>query len=259
MNRQFGEPRQELFSSRAISTIFFRVKPSESYRNALERFSSMGLRGNPFRVLPVEQTAGFYAPIDAGSRVTPETIAESSSTFVQIVGQMGFGKSALLAAVQSHVEEAGSLCDRRYLAIDHDGTFEEPIEEVEVFFLDEAQRLHRKGRRAARLWRDAESGRRLIVTTHEDLRKSMGDDALTVELPRADAKLIEEVFRRRIAFSGGDPDAITLTPQAARWLATRSKGALRWVEKVLYEVFQGVEVAKKIEIDEKLLRKLPQK
>jgi hypothetical protein len=213
----------------------------------------MGLSGNPFRVVPPDEIPELYAMPPDGQGPRADEIARSSVRCVQILGEAGFGKSTLLATICALLEDEGLLCERLYLPPDHDGVFVEPADGIDVYLIDEAQRLTKKARRAARLWLD-DGARRLIVTTHEDLRRAFGDELESFEIPKADAAAIERVFRRRIEFSGGDPEAIRLTLRGARWLESESGGCLRVVENLCYELFQTLDAAQAIVIDDKLLR-----
>jgi len=230
------------------------VKPSDDHRASLERFVRMGLGGNPFRVVPPGEVASLYEPLAPSRGPRADGIAASSARFVQIIGAEGRGKSTLLSAIQPLLEEQGLTCERRFLPPDHDGRFDAPRDAAAVLLIDEAQRLRRKSRLAARSWLEV-GDRRLIVTTHEDLHRTFGDESETVELPDADAEIVDRVFRRRIVTSGGDADLIRLTPGAARWLAQASGGSLRWVERFCYELFQHIEASPRILIDERSLRR----
>jgi len=215
----------------------------------------MGLRGNPFRVLPPTELPQLYTPPLQGEGPRADEIAGSRSRFIQILGDRGFGKSTLLAAVRGRLEEAGEPCEHRYFPPTHDGGFVEPAAGASVLLVDEAQRLGRKARRAARVW--AEGGdRRLIATTHEDLRRAFGDGVETLRLEKVDARMIERVFRRRLEHAGADGESIRLTPRAARWLERAGGGCLRRVEELCYEVFQRVEPSPRLVIDDKLLERL---
>ena len=81
----------------------------------------MGLSGNPFRVVPPAEIPELYAmpPVGQGPRAVD--IARSSARCVQILGELGFGKSTLLATVCALLEDEGLLCERRYLPPHHGG------------------------------------------------------------------------------------------------------------------------------------------
>ena len=247
---------EETFLGVSRAAIFRLVKPSPDQRGGLERFARMGLSGNPFRVVPPAEIPGLYAPPLDGQGPSAADIARSGARCVQILGREGFGKSILLATVGGLLEDEGLCCERRYLPPHHDGIFVEPRGGVDVLLLDEAQRLTRKARRAARLWYDDGGQRRLVMTTHEDLRRAFGRELESLEIPAADAAAIDRVFRRRIEFSGGDSESIRLSPRGARWLESECGGCLRRVEEFCYELFQAIEATREIVIDDGLLRGL---
>ena len=206
-------------------------------REQLERFQAMGLDGNPFRVQSTQELAHRF--VDAGPQRSwsAADVVASPTGFVQIVGERGFGKSITLAAIEDGLVASKKRCRRTYLGVGHDGSFVEPAEDEEVCLIDEAQRLDREGRKAARRWL-AGGDRRLIVTTHEDLARAFGKDVETRRVEPADAHLIAAMFQRRIETCGGDPERFRLAPAAAKWLATRSGGCMRDVVSLCFKVFE---------------------
>jgi hypothetical protein len=219
---------------------------SISYR--LRRFHDLGLKWNPYRVATADELRGFYVPDASGAAIASE-IARSAERFTQIIGEAGWGKSTLLAAVRNELSAAGVAFQHVYLGPQGPFLVDPPQPPVRHLLIDEAQRLSRRGRRIAGRWLQSEVDRRLIVTTHEDLRGSVAETPVTISLRTVDVASLPRLFRRRIEWAGGAPARFVLPPETAEWLIARSRGNLRFLEMVLYEFFQSIAPAERIVVE----------
>ena len=227
------------------------IRPKANREN-LERFSKLGLEGNPFRAMNLAELAHLY--IDHGDPDCPSIgeLAQSTRTAIQILAPRGGGKSLLLAKVSEELRRLGKQAELLYCPPKKRIRFQAPEPPVKVLLIDEAQRLGRRARTHVCNW-ISESPRRLLATSHEDLGGWLGPELFTVRLPRADFDMVARFFRTRIEAAGGDSKRIRLQPAAAEWLAKRAAGNLRWVELICYEVLQELQPSQEVVIDITLL------
>src|SRR5712692_10403753 len=123
-------------------------------------FHALGFRSNPFRALTDEEWAAIV--------VLPEAIlqAAASGGHLQVLGEMGRGKTSTLLGLAEHFRHGGRFVEYEYLPIGQD-MFKSPLAGLQVFLLDEVQRLRPDERR--RLLAAARGGLRLILGSHDDL------------------------------------------------------------------------------------------
>jgi hypothetical protein len=200
-------------------------------------FHALGFRSNPFRALTDEEWAAIV--------VLPEAVLEaaSSGSHLQVLGEVGRGKTSALLGLAEHFRHAVRIVAYEYLPIGQD-TFKSPLAGLQVFLLDEVQRLRPDERR--RLLAAARGGLRLILGSHEDLTPLFTGAGLSlsaVRLKTAGRAHLESLLARRLdyfAIPNGQP-AITLDPSAVPYLEAAFGMNLRAMERFLYEVFQRLE------------------
>ena len=200
-------------------------------------FHALGFRSNPFRALTDEEWAAIV--------VLPEAVlrAVAGGGHLQVLGEMGCGKTSTLLGLAQHFRHEGRVAAYEYLPIGQD-TFKLALAGLELFLLDEVQRLRPRERR--RLLIAAHGGLRLILGSHEDLTPLFAGAGLslsTVRLEAAGPAHLETVLARRLDYFAL-PDRqprVTLDPSAARYLEATFGNNLRAMERFLYEVFQRLD------------------
>jgi hypothetical protein len=201
-------------------------------------FHALGFHSNPFRALTDEEWADIV--------VLPPAVldAAAGANHLQILGEMGRGKTSTLLGLAQQARQAGRQAVYEYLTIGQD-RFNTALPGLEVFLLDEAQRLHAAERR--RLLAAAQSGLRVILGSHEDLAPlfaTAGLRLLTVRLEAFGLGHLAAVLERRLAAAAipGRPPIVTLDSGALPYLADTFGTNLRRTEHFLYEVFQRLEM-----------------
>jgi chromosomal replication initiation ATPase DnaA len=204
----------------------------------LPSFPDIGFSCNPFRALTREEWAA--------AAVIPEAVhrALRPGGNVQILGPAGSGKSTVLLALDDKFLREGRTCAYEYIPPGC-RRFRTQTDGLEVFLLDEAQRLSRGVflllRERARLARAAASGIRLILGSHEDLRDDFRAERVelaSVRLEPPDAEQLAVLLERRLGLFAQRPDRAEFTPDSILWLLKHFGGDLRTMECFLYEFFQ---------------------
>ena len=156
---------------------------------------------------------------------------ETSRTAIQLIGQCGRGKTTRMLALASRFPGAS------YVYLPEDGPCP-AIAEGNPLLIDEAQRLPRAARR-----RVLESGLPLVLATHRDLSRSLGQFGYRIRTELIGEgntpELICRLLNRRIEasrFSDGPLPVLSL--EDARWLARRFGSDIRGIENYLYERVQ---------------------
>lgn len=202
------------------------------------RFQRLGLKRNPFGSLTQAEEDALLIPIPE-----IETWANSRKS-LQLMGERGRGKTSLLRSLLHQLTAKGqrypyeSLPEgKHFLSIPLHWPFE-------GIALDEAQRLS--------LWQKHRlfwhmRGKRLLITTHEDLRlwfRLYGLSYETVHVAQfITPARVADILARRIAFFALDGGAqVSLSQEALDWLWRRYGDDVRGTEQALYEVFQQIEV-----------------
>jgi hypothetical protein len=201
-------------------------------------FRALGFSGNPFRRLTDDEWAAVG--------VLPSELlhlAHSSSHHLQVLGAQGRGKSSCLRALATRFRRYGLRTTYEYLTPGRK-SFSASLDGLDVFLLDEAQRL--KGRERTRLLAAASPkrrGPRLVMGVHDDLTPLFSGHGLPLATVRIDSitpAYMQAVLTRRLAFFAlDDPPAITMPLDAANYLCGAFGSNLRLVERFLYEVFQS--------------------
>ncbi len=212
--------------------------PSLQLTNEFFPFEQIGFQANPFRALTDEEWAELA--------VLPSEILlalEEPEQHLQILGNMGRGKSTILRGLKAYLKYHGERTTYEYLPL---GTrhFTTTIKGLDTFLLDEAQRLWIWERRrllsAARRFRI-----RLIVSCHRDLtvlfdRYHMMTN--TIVLDRVGFDHVATLLSRRLNYFAIDDVAPShFTPEAIQYLLDQFGSDLRSMEYFLYEVFQRLE------------------
>lgn len=200
-------------------------------------FHASGFRCNPFRAL----TLGEWAEV----AMVPEPLEAALSagfSHLQILGEKGTGKTSALLALTRQWAREGRRVAYEYLP-EGRTSFHTGTDGLDVFALDEAQRLCAAERaRLLLLASGSPDRRRLVLGSHEDLAPLFSRHALPLVSVRIDTFTgahIATVLERRLDYFAlaGKPRA-TLTAGAHRYLQERFVADLRQAEHFLYEAFQ---------------------
>jgi hypothetical protein len=201
-------------------------------------FHALNLRSNPFRALTDDEWAEIVV------LPPPLAAAEQTGQHLQVLGELGRGKTSSLLGLTALLRRAGRRVAYEYLP-EGKRVFDTPLADLEAFALDEVQRLSHNERE--RLWRAAQAGLRLALGSHEDLAAAFaarGLPLVTVGLDAPDAAYLARILARRIEYFTLDParPTVTLAPEAVSALHAAYGSNRRLIERCLYEVFQEVEV-----------------
>jgi hypothetical protein len=213
-------------------------------------FRAIGYECNPFRALTVDE--------EAALTVLPAAVLDEfhgSGTHLQILGDMGRGKSATLLGLLGQAESSGLRVAYAYLPEGAD-RFQTDLGNLDLFILDEAQRLSRRERHRLleapppsplpialeRASLAQTSGFRLVLSSHADLTADFArhqQPVRTVRLESLGPEHARAVIERRLHhFALGDRPRATLTPDAHAWLTATFGDDLRATLALLYEAFQ---------------------
>lgn len=199
-------------------------------------FHALGLRGNPFRALTDAEWA------DVAVLRESFVAALDSDSHVQILGPAGSGKTTALLGMAERLTRDGRRVAYEYLP-EGRHRFRTPLADLDVFALDEAQRLDQWQRwRLLRLLRRRGRSLRLLLATHEDLTPLFARHHLPLRTTHADritaADLAAILERRLRYFALGAESPIAFAPAAVCWLHRSFGSDLRQLTYMLYEVFQ---------------------
>lgn len=206
-------------------------------------FHKLGYRRNPFGALTAEEWAAVAVLPSAAVPLL------ASAGHWQILGPMGSGKTTCLLGLQAHFVDHKRVVAYEYLP-EGQNWFETPADGLDLFLLDEAQRLRRRERR--RLMDLARSGGfRLIVSSHEDMTPLFARWQLplsTVSLAaQASPEHYQAVLARRLNYFAMPGLArVSLGETAVHFLYDTFGQNLRAAEYFLYEVWQRQETAVEI-------------
>ncbi len=210
------------------------MNPMPEARNPFFPFHALGFRGNPFRALTDEEWAE--------TAILPAVVTEAlpKGEHLQIMGSAGSGKTTTLLALQRHFQERGLRTAYEYLP-DGATTCRTDPRSLEVFLLDEAQRLSR-GARTRLISAVRASGTRLVLGTHRDLSACFAAEmpVTTVLLVVPSPARLRQILHRRMAFFALHPGAAPpISDDALETLLRACGGNLRAMEHGLYEAFQA--------------------
>lgn len=203
-------------------------------------FHSLGFSRNPFGSLTNEE----WADIAVLPEVITKAFADDSS-HLQFLGEKGQGKTTALLKLTSEFKKRAQKVVYESLRCGQQH-FETAIDDLDVFVLDEAQRLSWWQRRhLLKMVRQNESCR-LILSSHQDLRYWFAYYRLPLITIQLENHLTYQHWRtllaRRLAyFALPNADYVTLAPDAVRYLYETFGHDLRAGEWFLYEVWQRLE------------------
>jgi hypothetical protein len=202
-------------------------------------FDSVGFRANPFRRLTNDEWAAVAVLPDELLRAV-----DLGSEHVQVLGGQGRGKTTCLLGLAVRLRCSGLRVVYEYLAAGQ-GRFRTTLDGLDVFLLDEAQRLGSgERRRLLASARHARTGPRLVIGTHEDLTPTFARRGLALAIVGIDsvtATHVATVLARRLAhFAVDERPGIAFSADAVRYLCDAFGGNLRLIEGFLYEVFQSL-------------------
>lgn len=202
-------------------------------------FRKIGYRRNPFGALTAEEWAAVA--------VLPPQAAQALATgfaHLQLLGPMGVGKSTALLAVQEVFRQAGRRTTVEYLPLGK-RRFDTETAVLDVFLLDEAQRLSWRQRR--RLVSGVGNGRlQIVLSSHEDLTRVFAQKGLVLTSVDLAGEMtvdwITAVLDRRLSyFALPDQPRAILSDAAVYYLYQRFGNNLRQMEYFLYEVWQRLD------------------
>lgn len=200
---------------------------------------TLGFRRNPFGALTDEEWV-------AVAVLPPTVLALLSPGYgpVQLLGPMGSGKSTMLLKLADQFSRVGSRTAYEYLAAGEHRIKTETAD-LDVFLLDEAQRLSLRARRQLlKLVGSKNSPRfRLIFSSHKDLTPYFHWRKLPLVTLRLENTITRSQYSQMLArrldyFALPDRVHTTLAPDAIHWLYDNFAPNLRAAEYFLYEVWQ---------------------
>lgn len=199
-------------------------------------FFRFNLHRNPFGTLSRAEQVAVTVPPAAVERILTQP-----TVHIQVLGRKGRGKSTTLHYLQFRMQLAGQRT--AYERIPRwQWHYDTPTDDLDVFALDEAQRL--APWQEARLFlAQRRAGWRLIIGSHRDHRLAFalaGLPVVTVRVGRQTtlARLAEILARRLATFArGGDP-AVSFSADAVDYLHERFGSNLRRMNHALYDYFQ---------------------
>ena len=201
-------------------------------------FQRIGFECNPFRSLTREEVPRLA--------IIPEEVKKvcwESADHLQILGAAGSGKTTLLLGICGGEYWGDQVPGYEYLG-EGDQSYQTNMQAVDVFLLDEAQRLDRSS--LHRLITKANEGTRLIFSSHRDLSNEFGRDGLklkSVVIETHSRVRISKILLKRLAtFSLGDSPKVNFTGEAIDFLCQTFGSDIRAMMDLLYEVFQDLQV-----------------
>lgn len=209
-------------------------------------FEALGFHSNPFRALTDEEWATIA--------ILPPEICDAlqQDTHIQILGDAGHGKSTTLRGLVSQLGQQGKKVEYEYLPLGQHHFITPPsiIQNLDVFLLDEVQRLNRRQRN--KLFSIVTKHHvRLILGSHEDFEPRFSKNKLpitTIILDDIDPSFLGEMLTERLNyFRIGSNSPVYFEADAIDYLLDRFRRNLRLMEYYLYEVFQHLADAQKTE------------
>jgi chromosomal replication initiation ATPase DnaA len=201
-------------------------------------FIDIGFACNPFRAL--ERGEWVRAAVIPGA----VRRAVQAGGHLQILGPAGSGKTTTLLALEDEFRRAGRTCAYEYIP-PKANRFRTETKELDVFLLDEAQRLSGRilffGRQRARLARAAQAGTRLVLGSHDELAdifRAADMPLQTLRLEPPGAGRLAEILERRLSLFANRTDRAMFSEEALLWLLRNFGEDLRTMEYFLYEFFQ---------------------
>lgn len=204
-------------------------------------FHAIGYKCNPFRTLTDDEWSEIA--------ILPESIldAANTSTHLQILGEMGRGKTTTLLGLYSHFKRSNQRVAYEYIP-EGQTRFYTSLDDLGIFLLDEAQRI----KNFPQVLHLQEV--RLIFASHQDFTSHFARYNLplvTVELDSIKPDHLRRVIEKRLAyFALNDQREIYFADDAIEYLCEEFGSDLRGVERFLYEVFQNRMAIETIDADQ---------
>jgi chromosomal replication initiation ATPase DnaA len=201
-------------------------------------FHSLGFKCNPFRAV----TDAEWLDI----AILPDSLAETllrGFVHLQLLGGEGHGKTTALLMLADRFRREGRRVVYEHIEIGQT-EFVTPLDSLDIFLLDEADRLSAQERQRLLTALSADGrGLRSVLSSHEDLTQRFARSGLPLITLRFDTTTLTHVaaiIRRRLACFALDPDApgVTVSPDAIACLHQTFGADVRAIEQTLYEVFQ---------------------
>lgn len=198
---------------------------------------------NPFQALTEAEWAEIVVWPDAAAT------AFAASEHLQFLGPEGSGKTSLLLACHVRLrDDPARRVALEYLA-EGEKRRHTPLEQLEVFLLDEAQRL---SWREKRQWLAAATRHplRFIFTSHTDLSPLFRRYHLpltTIRLDQPTPAHLQAMLTRRLAYFHSP---LTFTPEALDFLWQQFAPRWRDMEFFLYDVWQGLDGKREVGVGE---------
>lgn len=214
--------------------------PATRSHSPARPFEHLNLRWNPFRTLEPDEAAQAAVPaFDPGVA----RLLLRPRRAVQLTGPCGAGKTTHLHALRGSV--LASVPDSPYVYFGPDHT--PPVPDSRVVFVDELQRLPRRGR--MRLFR--RRGTSFVIGSHRDhtaeLRLAGVELLRGVELAPSSPERLHALLDRRVELARRGPGPVPrITAAAARRLLARHGGDVRAIIDHLYDVFQTLEAPRHV-------------
>ncbi len=210
--------------------------PSVSIRPA-DRWTTLGLRWNPFRVLEPEELMEVFVDSRWIWGYPLEQIAQLDRPLTEFYAPEGVGKTTLLRVLEQEWKTQGRHVAYVYLPREgHAPLRWDAFAEqgVDLVIIDEAQRLRPTERFAATRW-VRQADRHLVTGTHRHWRTS-GLPVARYRARRPSASFVVDFFQKRLTYAG-DSGRFQLALSAAEWLVRRGLTG-RVIEQALYELLQ---------------------
>lgn len=195
---------------------------------------ALGLRANPFGALtPEEWTAVAFLPVSV-----PQILAHDFG-HLQLLGPKGCGKTTTLYKLTEHFRQQGGRVVYEYL-VEGQTCFETDLSRVDVFVLDEAQRLTWRQRRR---WLQKATAVTFIFSSHKNLSTHFARRNLPLQTVQIGAVISLATYQawlnKRLAyFALPNVPHLRMTDDAADYLWQRFGKDMREAEYFMYEVFQ---------------------
>jgi hypothetical protein len=201
-------------------------------------FQRIGFECNPFRSLTREEVPRLA--------IIPEEVKNvclESAEHLQILGAAGSGKTTLLLGLCEGEYWDDQVPGYEYLG-EGDQSYQTDMQALDVFLLDEAQRLDRSS--LHRLINEANEGTRLVFSSHRDLsnefrRGGLNLRSMIIETPSR-VQIRDILSKRLLYFSLGDTPEVDFTGDGIDFLFQTFGSDIRTMMDLLYEVFQDLQV-----------------
>lgn len=198
-------------------------------------FHALGFKCNPFRTLTDDEWGEIA--------ILPESILDTlrDSSHIQILGEIGRGKTTTLMGLQTHYKRAGKHVIYEYIP-QGQSYFNSRLDSVEIFLLDEAQRVKSQALQGL-LTRE---NLKIILSTHQDFTPLI-PSIVTFRLGSITPDHLRHAIESRLTYFALNAQSdVCFADDAVDYLYQKFGSDLRGVEKFLYEVFQGLKERKVI-------------